>query len=62
MLRGDSIGEMKGILFPPSYMAKGLKFDAVIICDVDLRNYYDSNDKKCVECTRICASVPPRCA
>ena len=46
MLRGDSIGEMKGILFPPSYMAKGLKFDAVIICDVDLRNHYDSNDKK----------------
>ena len=43
-------------------MAKGLKSDAVIICGVDLRNHYDSNDKKCAECTHICTSVPPRCA
>ena len=35
-------------------MAKGLEFDAVIICDADSHNYYDSNDKKIlyVECTR----------
>ena len=54
MFRDDGVGELKGILLLPSYMAKGLEFDAVIICDADSHNYYDSNDKKIlyVECTR----------
>ena len=44
-------------------MAKGLESDAVIICGVDLRNYYESNDKKCAECTRALHKLrlfPPR--
>lgn len=52
---GDSgISELKGNLILPSYMAKGLEFDAVIICDADARNYCDEDDKKIlyVECTR----------
>lgn len=54
MFGEDGIGELKGNLLLPSYMAKGLEFDAVIICDADSKNYYDDNDKKIlyVECTR----------
>lgn len=54
MFGNDGIGELKGNLLLPSYMAKGLEFDAVIICDADGRNYHDDDDKKIlyVECTR----------
>ncbi len=54
MFGDDGVGELKGNLLLPSYMAKGLEFDAVIICDADSRNYYDDDDKKIlyVECTR----------
>ena len=40
------------ILIMPSYMAKGLEFDAVIICDADSRTYSRPEDRKIlyVEC------------
>lgn len=54
MFGDDGIGELKGNLLLPSYMAKGLEFDAVIVCDADAGSYYDDDDKKIlyVECTR----------
>ncbi len=47
-------GSAGGILIMPSYMAKGLEFDAVIICDADSRTYSRPEDRKIlyVECTR----------
>lgn len=46
--------ELNGAFIIPVYMAKGLEFDAVVICDADSRNYYDEDDKKLlyVACTR----------
>ncbi len=54
MLDDDGAGKLEGNFIMPSYMAKGLEFDAVIICDADSRNYFDEDDKKIlyVECTR----------
>lgn len=47
-------GGAEGTLIMPSYMAKGLEFDAVIICDGDARTYSCPEDRKIlyVECTR----------
>ena len=38
----------------PSYMAKGLEFDAVLICDGDSDTYQTGDDRKLlyIECTR----------
>lgn len=44
----------QGVFLMPVYMAKGLEFDAVIVCDADADNYSTSDDRKLlyVECTR----------
>ena len=38
----------------PVCLAKGLEFDAVMVCDGDAENYYSPDDKNLlyVECTR----------
>ena len=36
----------KGVLIMPVYMAKGLEFDAVIICDANRENYHTQADKR----------------
>lgn len=62
MLREDGIDELKGMLPPPSYMAKGLELDAAIICDADSHNYLTAMIK-CVECPRALHRLrffPPR--
>ncbi len=47
-------GTLRGIFMLPSYMAKGLEFDAVIVCDADSANYSREWDRRIlyVECTR----------
>ena len=54
ILDDDGAGKLEGNFIMPSYMAKGLEFDAVIICDADSQNYFDEDDRKIlyVECTR----------
>ncbi|WP_075980650.1 RNA polymerase recycling motor HelD [Bacillus massilinigeriensis] len=44
----------KGILFIPSYLAKGIEFDAVIIHDASLHQYYRESERKLfyTACTR----------
>lgn len=54
LISDGSISELSGAFIIPVYMAKGLEFDAVVICDADSRNYHDEDDKKLlyVACTR----------
>ncbi|MCX7747979.1 MAG: AAA family ATPase [Clostridia bacterium] len=44
----------KGVLIVPSYMAKGLEFDVVIVFDVSSRNYINELDRRLlyIACTR----------
>ncbi len=54
-LRTDQDTEsIKGTFLMPVCLAKGLEFDAVIVCDGDAENYYSPDDKNLlyVECTR----------
>ena len=37
---------LEGVFLLPSYMAKGLEFDAVLICDADAKSFYSENDRK----------------
>ena len=50
----NEIESLEGVFLLPSYMAKGLEFDAVIICDADAGSYNTENDRKMLymECTR----------
>lgn len=54
LVRGGSMPELQGAFLIPVYMAKGLEFDAVILCDADNLNYCDDDDKSLlyVACTR----------
>lgn len=54
LVRGGSVPELRGAFLIPLYMAKGLEFDAVILCDADGLNYRDEDDKNLlyVACTR----------
>ncbi len=42
----DSVAELKGTLVLPIFMAKGLEFDAVIVCDADIEHYHTQDDKQ----------------
>lgn len=50
----DGLEGLKGCFILPSYMAKGLEFDAVLICDGDSNTYQSRDDRKLlyIECTR----------
>lgn len=50
----DTITDIKGIFVLPLYMAKGLEFDAVLLCDTDKDHYSTEDDKKLlyIGCTR----------
>lgn len=54
LIRNGSIADLQGAFIMPIYMAKGLEFDAVLICDADSGNYYDEDDQNLlyVGCTR----------
>lgn len=54
LIKDNKIESLKGTFIMPVYMSKGLEFDAVIVCDVNARNYSDEDDRKLlyVECTR----------
>lgn len=50
----DTITDIKGVFILPLYMAKGLEFDAVLLCDTDSAHYATEEDKKLlyIGCTR----------
>lgn len=50
----DTITDIKGTFVLPLYMAKGLEFDAVLLCDTDKAHYSAEDDKKLlyIGCTR----------
>lgn len=54
MAGDDGVEGLKGCFILPSYMAKGLEFDAVLICDGDSDTYQTGDDRKLlyIECTR----------
>lgn len=50
----DTITDIRGVFVLPLYMAKGLEFDAVLLCDVDKDHYVSEDDRKLlyIGCTR----------
>jgi DNA helicase-2/ATP-dependent DNA helicase PcrA len=42
----DSVAELKGTIVLPIFMAKGLEFDAVLVCDADQEHYRTEDDKR----------------
>ncbi|QOX63708.1 AAA family ATPase [Anoxybacterium hadale] len=50
----DTITDIRGVFVLPLYMAKGLEFDAVLLCDVDKDHYASEDDRKLlyIGCTR----------
>lgn len=54
LLKHNVAERIGGTLLLPCYTAKGLEFDAVLVCDADAQNYFDEDDKKVlyVACTR----------
>ncbi len=54
LIRDDGALDTQGIFVIPLFVAKGLEFDAVLVCDADAAHYHDEEDKKLlyVACTR----------
>jgi len=54
LITSGMAADLSGLLILPIYMAKGLEFDAVLICDVDKDHYSSPADKKLlyIACTR----------
>ena len=54
LIKNESAADLQGVFIIPVYMSKGLEFDAVLICDTDITNYYSEDDKKLlyIGCTR----------
>lgn len=50
----DTITDIRGVFVLPLYMAKGLEFDAVLLCDIDKDHYISEDDRKLlyIGCTR----------
>ncbi len=54
LVRDDGALETGGVFAIPLYAAKGLEFDAVLVCDVDAAHYLDEEDRNLlyIACTR----------
>lgn len=54
LVDNDDLALVEGVAVVPLYMAKGLEFDAVMLCDVDDAHYHDEGDKDLLYtgCTR----------
>lgn len=46
LIKNESVSDLHGVFIIPVYMSKGLEFDAVLICDTDITNYNNEDDKK----------------
>ncbi|MCM1566679.1 MAG: AAA family ATPase [Dehalobacter sp. 4CP] len=54
LLKGDVQFDLSGVFLIPVYLAKGLEFDAVLICEADQAHYHSADDKNLlyIACTR----------
>ncbi|UWG96604.1 ATP-binding domain-containing protein [Dehalobacter sp. DCM] len=54
LLKGDVPFALSGVFLIPVYLAKGLEFDAVLVCDVDHAHYHRADDRHLlyIACTR----------
>ncbi|AFV03502.1 hypothetical protein UNSWDHB_515 [Dehalobacter sp. UNSWDHB] len=54
LLKGDVQFDLSGVFLIPVYLAKGLEFDAVLICEADQEHYHSADDKNLlyIACTR----------
>ena len=54
LVKNGNTAELQGALIMPVYMAKGLEFDVVFVCDAGFGNYRSEDDKKLlyIACTR----------
>lgn len=54
LVKQDNFNSIKGACIIPIYLAKGLEFDAVLLCDADDTHYVQEDDKKLlyIACTR----------
>ncbi len=46
LIKNGSMTSLRGTMIMPVYLAKGLEFDAVLVCDVDGIHYHTEDDKK----------------
>lgn len=46
LIKNDTATQIRGALILPIYLAKGLEFDAVLVCDVDRAHYRTEDDKR----------------
>ena len=46
LVKNDSLTQIRGTLILPIYLAKGLEFDAVLVCDADHAHYRTEDDKR----------------
>ncbi len=53
-INSDAIADIRGVCILPLYMAKGLEFDAVLLCDTDGEHYTTEADQQLlyIGCTR----------
>ncbi|MCL1804331.1 MAG: UvrD-helicase domain-containing protein [Eubacteriaceae bacterium] len=54
IVKDETISGLEGIFIIPVYLAKGLEFDAVLLCDASIDNYSSEEDRKLlyISCTR----------
>jgi DNA helicase-2/ATP-dependent DNA helicase PcrA len=54
LMKSEAEIDLCGEFILPVYMSKGLEFDAVLICDADMKHYYSEEDKNLlyIACTR----------
>ena len=54
VLKNESESDLRGVFILPVYLAKGLEFDAVLVCDADRENYHSETDRQLlyIACTR----------
>jgi DNA helicase-2/ATP-dependent DNA helicase PcrA len=54
LMKSEAEIDLCGVFILPVYMSKGLEFDAVLICNADMKHYYSEEDKNLlyIACTR----------
>jgi DNA helicase-2/ATP-dependent DNA helicase PcrA len=54
LLKGDVQFDLSGLFLIPVYLAKGLEFDAVLVCEADQAHYHSADDQNLlyIACTR----------
>lgn len=54
LIKKDGETDLSGALVLPVYMAKGLEFDAVLVCDADREHFHSEDDRNLlyIACTR----------